>query len=165
MREAKTNQYYYNTDEYREKLSQLEERKAEIDAEMKEEAEAKKRETKLEISRLKKIFTVERCGVENRHFVLSLIERAAFLRVELAHMEKKLQEEGVMDFFTQGLQTMWREHPLSKVHVQYTKNYKDVITKLESYGKQDSSSPKDGSDPTFTSLLRRGQAAREKYGR
>ena len=165
MADTKNNQYYYNTDEYKEKLRELEERKAEIQAEREEEAEQKQKEVRLERNRLRKIFTKERCGEDNIHFVHSLIDRAAFLRVELEHMEQQLRVEGVMDFFTQGLQTMWREHPLSKVHVQYVKNYKDVITKLESYGKAEKGDEdsKDGSG--IGDLLNRGSKARGKYGR
>lgn len=156
-----TNQYYYNTAEYREKLGELEERKEEILAQKELEAAEKEKEVKCERNRLRRIFTKERCGEENMHFVRSLIDRAAFLRVELEHMELQLQREGVLDFFTQGLQTMWREHPLSKVHVQYTKNYKDVITKLESYGKTEDKPQKDNS--TLGDLISRGNSAREKY--
>ena len=155
------NQYYYNSADYREKLEELEERKAEIRAEREEEAKQKEKEVKLERTRLKKIFTKTRCGEQNMHFVHSLIDRAAFLRVELEHMEQQLQVDGVLDFFTQGLQTMWREHPLSKVHVQYTKNYKDVITKLESYGQTEDKGSKE--DNPLGDLISRGNAAREKY--
>lgn len=157
------NQYYYNTAEYKEKVEKLEERKEEIRLQKELEAAEKEKEVRLERNRLRKIFTKERCGVENIHFVLSLIDRAAFLRVELEHMEQQLRVEGVMDFFTQGLQTMWREHPLSKVHVQYTKNYKDVITKLESYGQADSKKGED--DNPLGNLIGRGNRAREKYNK
>lgn len=157
------NQYYYNTAEYKEKLEELNERKEEIRLQKEWEAAEKEKEVRLERNRLRKIFTKARCGVENIHFVMSLIDRAAFLRVELEHIEQQLRVQGVMDFFTQGLQTMWREHPLSKVHVQYTKNYKDVITKLESYGQTDSKSTKD--DNPLGDLINRGNAARGKYGK
>ena len=155
------NQYYYNTAEYREKLEELNERKQEILAEREEESKQKEKEVRLERNRLRKIFTKERCGVENIHFVHSLIDRASFLRVELEHIEQTLRVEGVLELFTQGLQTMWREHPLSKVHVQYTKNYKDVISKLESYGQSDSKGKEDESP--LGDLLNRGNKAREKY--
>ena len=161
MGKPKTSEYYYTTTEYREKLEELELKKQEILAQKEQEAAEKKKEVRREVVRLKKIFTEERCGKENTHFVLALIDRAAFLRVELEHIEEQLRLEGVMDFFTQGVQTMWREHPLSKVHVQYVKNYKDVITKLESYGKQDSK-PDENKNP-LGNLFNRGTAAREKY--
>lgn len=164
MREKKSDQYYYNTEEYKQKLEELEEKKAEIEAALQAEAEIKEKETKLEVKRLRKIFTKERCGAANMHFVYTLVDRAAFLRVELEHIEETLRREGVMDFFTQGLQTMWREHPLSKVHVQYVKNYKDVITKLESYGNSTDDSDKKSANPVG-SLISRGNAAREKYKR
>ena len=157
------NQYYYNTTEYKEKLEELNDRKEEIRAQKELEAAEKEKEVKAERNRLRRIFNDERCGKENRHFVYSLIDRAAFLKVELEHMEQQLRLEGVMDFFTQGLQTMWREHPLSKVHVQYVKNYKDIITKLESYGKQDSK-PDENKNP-LGSLIQKGATARGKYGK
>ena len=157
----KSDQYYYNTVEYKEKLAELNERKEEILAQKELEAAEKEKEVKCERNRLRKIFTKERCGEENMHFVRSLIDRAAFLRVELEHIEQQLRVEGVMDFFTQGLQTMWREHPLSKVHVQYTKNYKDVITKLESYGQTEGKSVKD--DNPLGDLISKGNKARGKY--
>lgn len=157
----KTDQYYYNTTEYREKLEELEERKAEILAERELEATQKAKEVKTEKIRLKKIFNKERVGEQNVYAVNALIDRAAFLRVELEHIEATLRKEGVLDFFTQGLQTMWREHPLSKVHVQYVKNYKDIITKLEAYGKQDESDKK--SDNPLFGLIQHGSDIRKKY--
>lgn len=163
MGKPKVSEYYYSSDEYKEKLGELELKKQAILAEKAIEAAEKEKEVRLERNRLRKIFTKERCGAENIHFVLSLIDRAAFLRVELEHMEDQLQLQGVMDFFTQGVQTMWREHPLSKVHVQYTKNYKDVITKLESYGQTDSKPNKD--DNPLGDLISRGNSARGKYGK
>lgn len=163
MPKPKISEYYYSSEEYKEKLEELAFKKEEILQQKKEEAAIKEKEVKTERLRLKKIFTKDRCGAENIHFVLALIDRAAFLKVELEHMEDQLRLEGVMDFFTQGVQTMWREHPLSKVHVQYTKNYKEIITKLESYGQTDSKSQKD--DNPLGSLISRGNAARGKYGK
>lgn len=157
----KSDQYYYNTDEYREKLQEVEERKAEILAERELEATQKAKEVKTEKIRLKKIFNKERVGEQNVYAVNALIDRAAFLRVELEHIETTLRKEGVLDFFTQGLQTMWREHPLSKVHVQYVKNYKDIITKLEAYGKQDDYDKK--SDNPLFGLIQHGSDIRKKY--
>lgn len=157
----KSDQYYYNTDEYKEKLREVEEHKAELMAEREVEAVQKAKEVKTEKIRLKKIFNKERVGEQNVYAVNALIDRAAFLRVELDHIEETLRKEGVMDFFTQGLQTMWREHPLSKVHVQYVKNYKDIITKLEAYGKQDESDKK--SDNPLFGLIQHGSDIRKKY--
>ena len=161
MEKPKRDQYYYNSEEYAQRLEEIEEEKARIREEKAEEAEEKKKEVKKERIRLRKIFTEDRCGKENMHFVFSLIDRASFLRVELEHIEQDLRVEGVMDFFTQGTQVMWREHPLSKVHVQYTKNYREIITKLESYGKQDGK-PADDGNP-IGDLIGKVQSARSKY--
>ena len=162
MKEAKSNQYYYNTDEYKQKLAEVEAMREEIEELKRQQAEEKKKLIAKEIRKLKKIFTKERCGEENMHFVESLIARAAFLRVELEFIEEDLRRDGTMDFFQQGLQSMWREHPLTKVHREFVKNYKDIITKLESYGK---SNQKDSEDLQggIGSLLMKGINAREKY--
>ena len=95
------------------------------------------------------------------HFVLSLIDRAAFLKVELEYLEDDIQKNGCTELFIQGTQCMYRENPLSKVHVQYVKNYKDVISKLESYDKDNSA--KDIPQNPLTGLIGRANAARSKY--
>lgn len=157
-------QEIYDADGYKQKLQEIELYKAEIAAEKAAEAKEKSRKMKTERLRLLKIFNKERCGEENMHFVKALVERAAFLRVELEYIERRLCADGTLDFFTQGSQAMWREHPLAKTHVQYTKNYKEVISKLESYGKQDGS----GTDKTAAAnpvlgLIKRNEKARSKY--
>lgn len=164
MGKPKTSEYYYNSDEYKEKLEELELRKGKILAEKRLEAKEKEKEVKSEKAKLKKIFTKERCGEENMHFVLALIDRASFLRVELNHIEKDLREEGMMDFFTQGVQTLWREHPLSKIHVQHSKSYRETIKQLESYGKTEAKSDSNKDNP-LGMLLQKGNKAREKYDR
>ena len=115
-----------------------------------------------ERNKLLQIFTPERCGEENMHIVRSLIDRAAFLRVELNYIEEQIRIEGTMDFFVQGTQTMWREHPLSKVHVQHSKSYREVIKQLESYVKTESSSGDSVYNP-LPGLITRGNTARDKY--
>ena len=129
-------------------------------------AEKKKGLVKKEVYKLKKIFSKDRCGEENMHLVLALIERAAWLRVEIEYIELDLQEEGMMDFFVQGVQRIWREHPLSKMHVQHSKSYRETIKQLEAYGKVDTGK-QDNSNPLTspTGLLAKGNAAREKYKR
>ena len=95
------------------------------------------------------------------HFVSSLIDRAAFLRIEIEYIEKKLQKQGCLDFFVQGSQTMWREHPLSKVHVAHSKSYRDTIIKLESYAK--TTEAKEAETNPIVGLIRKGNSARAKY--
>jgi hypothetical protein len=56
---------------------------------------------------------------------------------------------------------MWREHPLSKVHAQHSKGYRETIKQLESYVKTEGTEK-----PEFnplTSLISKGNKAREKY--
>lgn len=161
MEKPKRDQYYYNSEEYAERLEELEAVKQEILAQKAKEAEVKKRRAKQEIKRLKAIFTADRCGEDNMHFVMSLIERASFLRAELESIEATLQREGCLDFFTQGVQTMWREHPLSKVHAQHSKGYRETIKQLESYSKAEGTS-KPESNP-LADLITKGSKAREKY--
>lgn len=161
------NQYYYNTAEYKEKLAETMRIKEDWDAKMLSKTQEKLNNYQIEMKKLKKTFTKERCGKENMHFVQSLIERAAFLRSELQFIEDQIQKGSIVELFIQGTQMMIREHPLSRLHVQYLKNYKEVITKLESYGKKEdlSSSSSDKESQNFSNLLSRGTAARSKYVR
>jgi hypothetical protein len=162
MKGDKANLYYYNTDEYKEKLAEVNALREQVEQQKRAQAEEKKKKIQKETSKLKKIFTPERCGEENMHFVLSLIARAAFLRVELEYIEEDLRTDGTMDFFQQGLQSMWREHPLTKVHREFVKNYKDIITKLESYGKQGNKGSEE-LEGGIGSILLKGVSARDKY--
>lgn len=155
---------YYNSAEYAERKAEVDEESAEIRAAKAERAQEKQKAVKLEISRLKRIFNKGRCGEENMHVVLSLIERAAWLRIEINYIEQDLQREGMMDFFVQGVQRIWREHPLSKMHVQHSKSYRETIKQLEAYSKADTGKG-DNTNPLTSAdgLLARGNAAREKY--
>lgn len=161
------NQYYYNSSEYKQKLEETLERKEEFDREMSLKTEQKQKNYETEKRKLRRIFTEERCGKENMHFVRSLIERAAFLRSELEFIEDQIQEGSILDMFVQGTQILIREHPLSKLHVQYMKIYKEVITKLEAYGKEsraDSSSDDNSKESeNLTGLIMQGANARGKY--
>ena len=161
------NQYYYNSSEYKQKLEETLERKEEFDREMSLKTKQKQKNYEMEKRKLRRIFTEERCGKENMHFVRSLIERAAFLRSELEFIEDQIQEGSILDMFVQGTQILIREHPLSKLHVQYMKIYKEVITKLEAYGKESrvDSSGDDNSKESenLTGLIMQGANARGKY--
>ena len=160
----KKDQYYYNSEEYADRIREVEEMAAEIRREKEEEAKEKEKKCKTEVSRLKRLFPKEQYDKESLHFILSLIDRAAFLRIELEYIERDLQKEGMMDFFIQGTQTMWREHPLSKVHAQHSKSYRETIKQLESYMGDRGGSSKTDENPV-TGLIMRGNSAREKYKR
>lgn len=155
-------QYYYNSTEYADKIREVEAAAEEIRREKCREAEEKKKKCRSEVIRLKKLFPKEQYDKESLHFIYSLIDRAAFLRIELEYIERDLQNEGMMDFFIQGTQTMWREHPLSKVHAQHSKSYRETIKQLESYMGEHGSTGKTDENPV-TGLIVRGNAAREKY--
>lgn len=160
----KKDQYYYNSEEYADRIREVEAAAEEIRCKKEEEAKEKEKKCKTEVSRLKRLFPKEQYDKESLHFILSLIDRAAFLRIELEYIERDLQKEGMMDFFIQGTQTMWREHPLSKVHAQHSKSYRETIKQLESYmGDRGGSSKKD--ENPVTGLIMRGNEAREKYKR
>ena len=155
---------YYDSPEYAKRKEEADAKAAEIREEKEKRAKKKEELVKKEVLKLKKIFTKDRCGEENMHIVCSLVERAAWLRVELEFVEKDLQTEGMMDFFQQGVQHIWREHPLSKVHVQHSKSYRDTIKLLEGYGKSEGSKPDDSNPLTSpTGILARGDVARSKY--
>lgn len=156
---------YYNSDEYKEKKAEVDEESAEIRAAKLKRAKEKAEAVKKEVKKLKRIFNKERCGEENMHLVVALIERAAWLRIEIDYIEQDLQVEGMMDFFVQGVQRIWREHPLSKMHVQHSKSYRETIKQLEAYGKAADTGKSDNSNPLTSSngLLARGNAARSKY--
>lgn len=164
MKKENTNQYYYNSEEYAERIAEVEANAAEIRERKRIEAEEKKKKCRGESIRLKKLFPKEQYDKESLHFIHSLIDRAAFLRIELEYIERDLQNEGMLDFFTQGLQTMWREHPLSKVHAQHSKSYRETIKQLESYMGEHGSTSK-GDDNPVGKLILRGNTAREKYKR
>lgn len=153
---------YYKSAEYAQKIAETAQKAEEIKAKRAKEAAKKKKLIKVEKARLSEIFTPERCGEENKHFVESLIDRAAWLRIEIEFIEEDLRREGLMDFFVQGTQTLWREHPLSKMHVQHSRSYRETIKQLEAYGKADSSSGGSDDNP-LTDLMVRGNRARDKY--
>ena len=153
---------YYNTEEYAQKIAEIKQKSEEIKEKKAEEAVEKKKLIKREKKRLSQIFTAERCGAENVHFVEALIDRASWLRIEIEYIEEALRREGLMDFFVQGTQTLWREHPLSKMHVQHSKSYRETIKQLEGYGKNDAGAPKDDENQLID-LFQRGNRAREKY--
>lgn len=153
---------YYNSPEYAQKIAETMQKAEEIKAKKAKDAAKKKKLIKQEKTRLSNIFTSERCGEENKHFVESLIDRASWLRIEIEFIEEDLRREGLMDFFVQGTQTMWREHPLSKMHVQHSRSYRETIKQLEAYGKTDSGSSGSDDNP-LTELVQRGNRAREKY--
>ena len=162
MKKEKTNQYYYDSEEYAERIAEVEAAAEEIRRKKQEEAEEKKKKCKSEVIRLRRLFPEAEYDKESLHFIRSLIDRAAFLRIELEYIERDLQNEGMMDFFIQGTQTMWREHPLSKVHAQHSKSYRETIKQLESYMRDHGSTGKTDENPV-TGLIVRGNAAREKY--
>lgn len=159
---TKENANYYKSAEYAQKIAETQQKTEEIKAKKAKDAAKKKKLIKREKARLSEIFTSERCGVENKHFVESLIDRAAWLRIEIEFIEEDLRREGLMDFFVQGTQTMWREHPLSKMHVQHSRSYRETIKQLEAYGKADSGSGGSDDNP-LTDLMVRGNRARDKY--
>lgn len=160
----KKDQYYYNSEEYADRIREVEAAADEIRRKKDEEAKEKEKKCKTEVSRLKRLFPKEQYDKESLHFILSLIDRAAFLRIELEYIERDLQKEGMMDFFIQGTQTMWREHPLSKVHAQHSKSYRETIKQLESYMGDRGGSSKTDENPV-AGLIMRGNSAREKYKR
>lgn len=152
-------------EEYSKYLEECLAKKEEIQRRNDERNIEKIKKQKAETKRLLKIFTPERCGEKNMHFVKSLIERASFYRSELEFLEQDIRELGSVDLFIQGTQCLLRESPSSKIHVAYSKNYKDIISKLEAYEKLNANPEKvqttEGTG--LMALLNKGENARSKY--
>ena len=70
---------------------------------------------------------------ESRHKVAAgLIDRAAFMRIELEDLEKDLQENGWAELFSQGNQEPYpRARPQGQSYNTMNANYLKVIQKLD----------------------------------
>lgn len=148
---------------YKEDLEKVEKQKDSVKKEKELEEAEKKKRILAEKKKLRKVFTAERCGEQNMYCVNSLIDRAAFLRVELESIEERLRAEGCMELFTQGTQSMWRENPLSKIHVNHSKSYRETLKQLESYS-VGGETAEDKGNPVV-SLICRANEIRSKYQR
>lgn len=69
---------------------------------------------------------------EKKRLIDGLINRAAFMRITLEDMEKDLDENGFVEFFTQSEKTepYERERPVARLYNTMNKNYQSIIKQL-----------------------------------
>jgi hypothetical protein len=90
---------------------------------------AKKTEEQKEIKRLTEIYK----GLPPKQFALAqgLIAEAARLRVRCNKLWNDLQENGEVEFFSQGDQDPYeRERPASRIYTAANKSYQTIIKQL-----------------------------------
>ena len=69
---------------------------------------------------------------EKKRLIDGLINRAAFMRITLEDMERDLDENGFVEFFTQSEKTepYERERPVARLYNTMNKNYQSIIKQL-----------------------------------
>lgn len=86
---------------------------------------------KAEIKRLKGDY--ESLSESRRKLAEGLIERAAFMRIEMEDMEKDLDENGWTELFCQGKQEPYdRARPQGQLYNAINANYQKIIKQLDS---------------------------------
>lgn len=94
-------------------------------------------------------------GIEEtkRSLVLGLVERAAFMRVQLDELEADLNANGWTELFSQGDQKPYtRKRPEAEVYNQTNGNYQKIIRQLtDLLPKSVEAPPDDGFDSFVTS--------------
>jgi hypothetical protein len=85
---------------------------------------------KKEETRLRKIYS--NIKEENKSIVDGLIQRAAFMRVQLEIYESDLDAKGYTELFTQSPNTppYERERPVARLYSNMNKNYQTIIKQL-----------------------------------
>lgn len=83
---------------------------------------------------------------QKKEVAAGLIERAAFMRVELEDMERDIAEHGFVELFSQGDQEPYeRLRPMANAYNSMNGNYQKIIRQLTALLPKDTSSPqKDG---------------------
>jgi hypothetical protein len=96
--------------------------------------EAAKSGTKKRINKeVKKLTEVMRDVPEDQtRTVNGLIERAAFMRIQLENYEEDIEKNGSVELFTQSekVDPYDRERPVVRLHIAMTKNYSMVMRQL-----------------------------------
>lgn len=69
---------------------------------------------------------------ESKSIIEGLIPRAAFMRATMEDMEKDLDENGFVEFFSQSEKTepYERERPVARLYNTINKNYQSIIKQL-----------------------------------
>lgn len=85
---------------------------------------------KREETRLRKIYT--NIKEENKSIVDGVIQRAAFMRIQLEIYETDLDVKGYTELFTQSPNTppYERERPVARLYSTMNKNYQTIIKQL-----------------------------------
>lgn len=102
---------------------------AAVAEEKKKIEEAKKEKVENENKRLREVFAA--IPADKMKCVDGLIDRAAFLRVELQRCEMDIQQNGTTEKFTQGTAEPYdRERPIVRQYNSYLTGYQKTIKQL-----------------------------------
>lgn len=83
-----------------------------------------------------------------------LIERAAFMRIELEDLEKDLSENGWTEPFSQGNQEPYdRSRPQGQTYHTMNANYQKIIKQLDSLLPKEEIKPQNGTDDGFDDFV------------
>lgn len=88
----------------------------------------KEKMIKREISKLKKLFKT--LPKDKFKAAEGLIHEAAFMRATLAEARTTIDNEGILDWFEQGPNAYYREHPATKVYNTMIQRYSTVCKQL-----------------------------------
>jgi hypothetical protein len=88
----------------------------------------KEKQIKKEISRLKKLF--KDLPKNKMTSAEGLIQEAAFMRVTLAEARGMIDTDGILDWFEQGPNAYYREHPATKVYNTMIQRYSSVSKQI-----------------------------------
>ena len=68
----------------------------------------------------------------NQRLILNKqIDQVSFMLAQSDELEKILQENGSVEWFENGKQKMWREHPASKIYIATSKNLLSYLEKMK----------------------------------
>ena len=82
-----------------------------------------------EIKRLIGIF--KGLDIKKKNTTIGLIERAAFMRVQLKDLEKDINEKGFTELFSQGNQEPYtRQRPEANIYCSLNTSYQKIIKQL-----------------------------------
>jgi len=88
----------------------------------------KEKMIKSEILKLKRLFkTLPKDKIKAAE---GLIHEAAFMRATLAEARETIDKEGILDWFEQGSNAYYREHPATKVYNTMIQRYATVCKQL-----------------------------------
>ena len=108
-------------------------------------AKSKQSRVKREKKRLEALFA--EIPESKKRLVEGLVERAAFMRVELEELEKDLAENGWVELFSQGKQEPYdRARPQGQTFNTMSANYQKIIKQLTDLLPKDTPVPAEAND-------------------